>query len=121
MSLALDHIVIAVADLAWLDRVPRGRPVLMIAEGLIPYLTEADAGVSTHHEHIETTYSFRTRILDYLWASLPIVATDLGTHETSTALTAVRGRLTAAAPSRRRSCARRVRCCSSRPRSSWPG
>jgi len=39
------------------------------------YLTEADAGVSTHHAHIETTYSFRTRILDYLWAELPMVVT----------------------------------------------
>lgn len=40
------------------------------------YLTEADAGVSTHHAHIETTFSFRTRILDYLWAGLPMVVTD---------------------------------------------
>jgi glycosyltransferase involved in cell wall biosynthesis len=40
------------------------------------YLTEADAGVSTHMSHIETTFSFRTRILDYLWAGLPIVVTD---------------------------------------------
>ncbi|MEW2359908.1 class I SAM-dependent methyltransferase [Spirillospora sp. NPDC029432] len=32
----------SVTDLAWLDRVPRGRPVLMIAEGLVPYLTAAD-------------------------------------------------------------------------------
>lgn len=40
------------------------------------YLAEADAGVSTHYDHIETTMSFRTRILDYLWAGLPIVATD---------------------------------------------
>jgi GT2 family glycosyltransferase/glycosyltransferase involved in cell wall biosynthesis len=39
------------------------------------YLTEADAGVSTHHSHIETTFSFRTRILDYLWAGLPMVVT----------------------------------------------
>ncbi|MCS5496250.1 glycosyltransferase [Cnuibacter physcomitrellae] len=39
------------------------------------YLLEADLGVSTHYEHIETTFSFRTRILDYLWAGLPIVAT----------------------------------------------
>ncbi len=31
-----------VTDLTWLDRVPRGRPVLMIAEGLVPYLTEAE-------------------------------------------------------------------------------
>ncbi len=40
------------------------------------YLSEADVGVSTHHDHAETAYSFRTRILDYLWAGLPIVATD---------------------------------------------
>ncbi|HMM82469.1 MAG TPA: glycosyltransferase family 4 protein [Terrimesophilobacter sp.] len=40
------------------------------------YLTEADAGVSTHHSHIETTFSFRTRILDYLWAGLPMVVTE---------------------------------------------
>jgi O-methyltransferase involved in polyketide biosynthesis len=32
----------SVTDLAWLDRIPRGRPVLMVAEGLVPYLTEAD-------------------------------------------------------------------------------
>lgn len=40
------------------------------------YLAEADLGVSTHREHIETTLSFRTRILDYLWAGLPIVSTE---------------------------------------------
>lgn len=39
------------------------------------YLTEADAGVSTHFAHVETTFSFRTRILDYLWAELPMVVT----------------------------------------------
>lgn len=43
------------------------------------YLLEADAGVSTHYSHIETTFSFRTRILDYLWASLPMVVTE-GDH-----------------------------------------
>ena len=32
----------SVTDLTWLDRIPRGRPVLMIAEGLVPYLTETD-------------------------------------------------------------------------------
>jgi hypothetical protein len=32
--------------------------------------------VSTHFAHIETTFSFRTRILDYMWANLPIVTTD---------------------------------------------
>jgi hypothetical protein len=39
------------------------------------YLLEADVGVSTHLDHVETEFSFRTRLLDYLWASLPIVAT----------------------------------------------
>lgn len=47
----------------------------------IPYhergglLLEATLGVSTHFEHLETQYAFRTRILDYLWAELPIVTT----------------------------------------------
>jgi len=51
-------------------------------EGWVPYdqradyLLDADLGASTHFQHVETAYSFRTRILDYLWASLPIVATD---------------------------------------------
>ncbi len=40
------------------------------------YLLESDIGVSTHLDHVETAFSFRTRILDYLWASLPIVATS---------------------------------------------
>ena len=39
------------------------------------YLTEADLGVSTHFDHVETEFSFRTRILDYLWAGLPMVVT----------------------------------------------
>jgi GT2 family glycosyltransferase len=40
------------------------------------YLLDSDVGVSTHFLHAETTFSFRTRILDYLWAGLPIVATE---------------------------------------------
>jgi glycosyltransferase involved in cell wall biosynthesis len=57
-------------------------------EGWVPYaeradyLLDADLGVSTHFQHIETAFSFRTRILDYLWASLPIVATDGDTFST---------------------------------------
>jgi hypothetical protein len=39
------------------------------------YLLEADIGVSTHLDHVETEFSFRTRILDYIWAGLPVVAT----------------------------------------------
>ena len=45
-------------------------------EDRVNYLLDADLGVSTHFEHIETAFSFRARILDYLWAGLPIVATD---------------------------------------------
>jgi len=33
----------SVTDLTWLARIPGGRPALMIAEGLVPYLTEAEA------------------------------------------------------------------------------
>jgi GT2 family glycosyltransferase/glycosyltransferase involved in cell wall biosynthesis len=40
------------------------------------YLLDADVGVSTHFQHVETAFAFRTRMLDYLWASLPIVATE---------------------------------------------
>jgi GT2 family glycosyltransferase/glycosyltransferase involved in cell wall biosynthesis len=42
----------------------------------VNYLMDADLGVSAHFLHVETTFSFRTRMLDYLWAGLPIVATD---------------------------------------------
>ena len=37
------------------------------------HLADAGLGVSIHFNHIETTLSFRTRILDHLWASLPMV------------------------------------------------
>ncbi|MGH3832456.1 MAG: glycosyltransferase family 4 protein, partial [Pseudonocardiaceae bacterium] len=40
------------------------------------WLLDADAGVTTHFEHVETTFAFRTRVLDYLWAQLPIVTTS---------------------------------------------
>ena len=40
------------------------------------YLIDADVAVTTHLHHLETEFSFRTRILDYLWAGLPIVSTD---------------------------------------------
>lgn len=40
------------------------------------YLEEADIGVSTHFDHIETRFSFRTRMLDCLWAQLPVMCTQ---------------------------------------------
>ena len=39
------------------------------------YLLEADLGISAHHDHLEARFSFRTRVLDYLWAGLPMVLT----------------------------------------------
>ena len=39
------------------------------------WLLDADCGVTTHFEHVETTFAFRTRVLDYLWSGLPIVTT----------------------------------------------
>lgn len=39
------------------------------------YLMEADLGISTYFNNLETRYSFRTRILDYLWCDLPMVLT----------------------------------------------
>jgi glycosyltransferase involved in cell wall biosynthesis len=41
----------------------------------VDWLMESDVGVSTHLAHLETALSFRTRVLDYIWASLPVVAT----------------------------------------------
>lgn len=47
----------------------------------IPYaarggvLLEADAGVTAHHDSLESRFAFRTRALDYVWAERPIVCT----------------------------------------------
>ncbi|URZ00145.1 glycosyltransferase [Clostridium felsineum] len=40
------------------------------------FLMESFAGVSCHLDNLETRFSFRTRILDYFWAKLPIIATE---------------------------------------------
>lgn len=59
----------------------RGRSVHFNLEW-VPYdrrkdfLLEAEIGVSMHFDHLETAFSFRTRILDYIWAGIPIVATE---------------------------------------------
>jgi len=50
-------------------------------EGWVPYderadwLLDSDVGVSTHGDHLEARFSFRTRFLDYFWAALPILCT----------------------------------------------
>jgi glycosyltransferase involved in cell wall biosynthesis len=42
----------------------------------IRYLRDADVGVSAHFATLEARLAFRTRLLDCLWAGLPIVATE---------------------------------------------
>lgn len=39
------------------------------------WLLDADCGVSTHPDHVETQYAFRTRLLDCVWAGLPVICT----------------------------------------------
>jgi GT2 family glycosyltransferase len=39
-------------------------------------LCESDIGVALHTLHVETRYSIRTRVLDYLWAGLPVLVSD---------------------------------------------
>jgi glycosyltransferase involved in cell wall biosynthesis len=74
MQMSLDARELAI-ELGLLDK------VVFFNEGWVPYetradyLMDADVGVSTHLDHLETAFSFRTRILDYLWTSLPIVTT----------------------------------------------
>ena len=48
-------------------------------DGWVPYaergswLLDADCAISTHRDHLEARFAFRTRVLDCLWAGLPIV------------------------------------------------
>jgi hypothetical protein len=52
-----------------------------VNRGWVPYasrggwLTEADLGVTAHRDTLEARYAHRTRVLDYLWGGLPVVAT----------------------------------------------
>ncbi len=39
------------------------------------YLLEADIVVSLYRQHLEANFAFRTRVLDYIWANLPIIST----------------------------------------------
>ncbi|MBM3700850.1 MAG: glycosyltransferase family 4 protein, partial [Actinobacteria bacterium] len=39
------------------------------------FLLESSAGLSIHHEKIETEFSYRTRVMDYIWAKVPVITT----------------------------------------------
>jgi glycosyltransferase involved in cell wall biosynthesis len=49
----------------WVPHAERGR-----------FLLDADVAVSAHFDDIETRFAFRTRLLDCLWAGLPVVTTQ---------------------------------------------
>ncbi len=55
--------------------------VVHFNDGWVPYaaracwLQAAAAVISTHRDHLETRYAFRTRLLDCLWAGVPAVVT----------------------------------------------
>lgn len=40
------------------------------------WLSSANCVISTHTDHLETRFAFRTRMLDAFWAELPIVCTE---------------------------------------------
>jgi glycosyltransferase involved in cell wall biosynthesis len=40
------------------------------------FLLESSAGLSIHHEKLETEFAYRTRVMDYIWARLPIITTE---------------------------------------------
>ncbi|MFM8560532.1 MAG: glycosyltransferase [Solirubrobacterales bacterium] len=55
--------------------------LIHVNRGWVPYrergdwLATADAALSAHHDHLETRFAFRTRMLDAVWAGLPVIAT----------------------------------------------
>ena len=40
------------------------------------FLLESDAGLSIHQRTIETDFAYRTRVMDYVWANLPVITTE---------------------------------------------
>ncbi|MHA2611829.1 MAG: glycosyltransferase [bacterium JZ-2024 1] len=72
----------------WLEILLRHSPPSLLREGRIqfhdwvPYservnfLAKSVAGISLHPRSMESAYAFRGRILDYLWAGLPVLATE---------------------------------------------
>ena len=55
--------------------------LVFLNDAWVPYeeranhLLEANAGISMHRDNLESRFAFRTRMLDYIWAGLPIVCT----------------------------------------------
>lgn len=75
-EMAMTNQAVALAnDLGVRDR------MVFFNHGWVPYderqafLKEASAGISAHFDSLETRFSFRTRVLDYLWSGMPILTT----------------------------------------------
>jgi glycosyltransferase involved in cell wall biosynthesis len=62
-------------ELGMLDSVVRFNEAWVPYEQRASWLLDADVALSTHVDHLETRFAFRTRLLDCLWARLPIVCT----------------------------------------------
>ncbi len=63
-------------ELGLLDRTVIFNDEWVPYEDRVNYLLEATIGVTTHLDHLETRFSFRTRVLDYLWAGLPLISSE---------------------------------------------
>ena len=74
MRMATDAVALS-DELGLTDRVVFFNSGWVPYERRADYLLDADIGVSTHLDHVETAYSFRTRLLDCFWAGLPVVTT----------------------------------------------
>lgn len=54
---------------------------ILFNDGWLPYdesgryMLEADIGVSTYYDNLEAHFSYRTRMIDFLWAETPLVCT----------------------------------------------
>jgi hypothetical protein len=79
-DMAMAHRARTAAAAAGLDATGTGQVVF--ADRWVPYdersgyLCDADVGVSLAPDHVETTFAYRTRVLDYLWASLPVLCSS---------------------------------------------
>lgn len=80
-SAAAEPMAIAGRTRALADELGLTGKHVLFNETWVPYeeradwLCDAGVGVSTHHIHIETEFAYRTRVLDYIWAGLPILCT----------------------------------------------
>src|SRR5438876_1778160 len=60
-------------ELGLLDKHVFFYPVWAPYEQRQNFLLEADVGISAHPASVESRYAFRTRVLDYIWAGLPMI------------------------------------------------